>query len=172
MKQRLKSPSFFRISCLASLLACAGAASAQDYAYDVHGRLITVSYAGGTVVTFCYDDAGNITRRAVGAAAVTCAGPNTAPTANDDTAFGYAGQSALIAVLSNDTDPQNDALSIDSVSGASPSGSPSVSGGVISFTPPTAGAFTFTYTISDTGGLTDSATVTFTALTPCQIACD
>lgn len=147
-------------------LGLGAAADAQEFAYDVHGRLITVTYASGDVVTYCYDRAGNRTRHVVGTAVSACPA-NTAPVAVDDTEFVYEGQLASIAALANDSDPENDTLTITAVSAASPFGTPTISGSLIFFTPPAAGVYTFTYTISDPDGLTDTATITVTALEEC-----
>ena len=88
---------------------------------------------------------------------------NKAPNANDDSSSTQC-SAITINVLGNDTDPDGDALSIVSVSGAS-LGSAVASGGQIVYTPSNTcgkgntGLDSFTYTISDGNGHTDTATV-------------
>lgn len=138
----------------------------QEYTYDAHGRVQSVSYADGTVVTFCFDPANNRTRRVVSIASANCTPTNQAPSAADDIGFGFENQAVIVQVLLNDSDPDQDALTITSVSSATPSGTPSHNGSTVSFNAPAAGSYSFTYTITD-GALTSSATVLFTALERC-----
>lgn len=86
---------------------------------------------------------------------------NTAPVAMDDTTTAIAGISTSINVLTNDTDPESQALAIASTTQPS-TGSVEISGNRLTFTAPGTftGQVTFTYTIRDTFGATDSATVT------------
>lgn len=151
----------------ACALIAVGAAFAQEYAYDVHGRLSTVSYADGTVVTFCYDDAGNRTRRAVSTAAVTCSSGNGAPVAQNDFNMTLTSYQVCTDVRANDSDPDNDPLTVTAVSPASPSGSPVIVAGDICFGAGQAGLYTFTYTVSDPAGATDTATVTVHVIEDC-----
>lgn len=90
---------------------------------------------------------------------------NRAPIAVDDgTALNPIntgrGQPVIVPVLANDTDPDGDALHVVSV-GLGVNGVPSLSAGVVTFTPATGftGQAGFTYLIADVGGLTDTATV-------------
>lgn len=87
---------------------------------------------------------------------------NAAPDAVDDTALTSVNTPVNINVLANDSDSDNDPLSISAVSAAS-NGTATISGAQIAYTPTTdfTGTDTFTYTVSD-GGLSDSATVTVT----------
>ena len=88
---------------------------------------------------------------------------NRAPTANPDAATTAYGVAVPIAVLANDTDPDNDPLTIVSV--ASPvGGTAAISGSDVVFTPAAgfSGVGGFSYTIRDIGGLTSSAAVTVT----------
>ncbi|PLX39772.1 MAG: hypothetical protein C0608_11385 [Deltaproteobacteria bacterium] len=87
------------------------------------------------------------------------------PVAVDDAALASEDTSVLIAALSNDYDPDIDPVSLlthDPISAGG--GTVTELGGVFLYTP--AGNFfgidTFTYTIEDAGGNTDSATVTIT----------
>lgn len=133
----------------------------------IQGGGTTVMYeaVGGVgVKTFTYtisDGRGGTSSATV---TVTVTGfPNFAPEAIDDTATVSANGSVVIPVLNNDSDSNNDTLTVISVSGVSGGGSASVSGGgtTVTYTAPsTAGPKTFTYTISDGHGGTASATVT------------
>ncbi len=90
--------------------------------------------------------------------------PNTAPVARDDggyaTAFGTAITIQPQSLLANDTDANDDELTITSVSGAS-GGTVRLNGGNVVFTPGTnvSGPASFDYTVSDGKGGTDTATV-------------
>jgi hypothetical protein len=94
---------------------------------------------------------------------------NTAPTATNDSAEAQAGSPVTINALSNDSDPENDPLSIISV-GAAQHGNATIMqpGGIaIVYTsvPGFNGSDTFSYTISDGKGGTATATVTVTVST-------
>jgi hypothetical protein len=68
-------------------------------------------------------------------------------------------------LLANDTDADGDSLSLTTVSSTSAQGGTvSLSGGNVTYTPPTnyAGADSFTYTVSDTIGATATGTVNIT----------
>lgn len=89
---------------------------------------------------------------------------NDPPNAADDTAATQQNLPITIAVLSNDTDPEGNPLTIIAVTDP-PHGSVVVNpDGTITYTPDTdfTGPDSFTYTISDGQGGTDSATVTVT----------
>jgi outer membrane protein OmpA-like peptidoglycan-associated protein len=89
---------------------------------------------------------------------------NTAPNAVDDSVSVARDAAATsIAVLANDTDPENDPLTITGTS--SPAhGTVSFSAGQVSYTPAAGyvGTDSFTYTITDGFGGSDTATVTIT----------
>jgi YD repeat-containing protein len=53
------------IALLAVAALCCLQAATVQYAYDEAGRLIAAQYAGGTVITYVYDPAGNLLRRAI-----------------------------------------------------------------------------------------------------------
>jgi hypothetical protein len=87
--------------------------------------------------------------------------PNSPPNAVDDAASADPSQSVQINVLTNDTDPDGDKLTVVGV-GSAANGQASIgAGGVITYqpNPEFAGVDSFTYTISDGRGGTDSATV-------------
>ena len=90
---------------------------------------------------------------------------NRAPTAVNDNVTAACGAVATFDVLANDTDPEGDALTITGVSNPG-RGSAVISSNKIAYTPNpatcSAGADTFTYTISDGKGGTSTATVNVT----------
>ena len=91
---------------------------------------------------------------------------NQAPSATDDTGFSTKSGSPIVitaaSLLANDTDPDGDSLAITGVGSAS-NGSVSINGsGNVVFVPSSGftGTASFTYTVRDAGGLTDSAKAT------------
>ena len=91
----------------------------------------------------------------------TGSGGNTAPDAVDDYETTQPGEAVSINVLNNDTDPENDTLSITSFTQAANGTVTRGSNGQLIYTPNNgfSGTDTFTYTISDGNGGTDTATV-------------
>ena len=96
-----------------------------------------------------------------GAATVTVIVTNQTPDAVNDTADAVAGVAKTISVLSNDTDPEQANLTIRSVTQPS-KGTAVISASTIIYTPAASatGTDTFSYTIADDKGATDTATVT------------
>ncbi|MEO7433210.1 MAG: Ig-like domain-containing protein [Dokdonella sp.] len=93
------------------------------------------------------------------------AAPNQPPVAVDDVATTLFGQPVTIAVLSNDSDPDGDSLTITAVTAPVGGGTAVISGASVIFTPGAFGATStdrFTYTISDGRGGVATATVTVT----------
>jgi len=102
-------------------------------------------------------DSANVTINVVGA--------NDAPNAVDDSYTVDRGSSGNnLAVLANDTDPENNSLSITGLSATSNGGTVSIAGASLTYTPAAnfSGTDSFTYTVSDGNGGTDTATVTVT----------
>lgn len=95
--------------------------------------------------------------------ASTDCGPavNRLPDANDDETRTASGAAVTIAVLANDSDPDEDDLTITAVTQPA-NGSVTNHGGAVTYQPQSgfAGADVFTYTISDGHGGTDTASVT------------
>lgn len=84
---------------------------------------------------------------------------NRSPRAGDDVATVLEGASATVAVLSNDSDPDGDSLTLASVTAPSV-GRAEVAGGAVRFTAPAAGGTTsFEYVVRDPMGATDRGTV-------------
>ena len=98
--------------------------------------------------------------------------PNAAPDAMDDTGLGaISGETIVIAgadLLSNDSDPDGDALAITSVSGAQGGSAILTSGGDVRFTPDIGfvGTAKFTYAVSDGNGGSDQAEVSIVVSAP------
>lgn len=88
---------------------------------------------------------------------------NAPPVARDDTASTPEDTAVTVDVLGNDTDPNGDALYVAFV-GAPSNGTTGTDGVTVTYTPTANwnGVDVFTYTVSDTGNLTDNATVTVT----------
>lgn len=86
---------------------------------------------------------------------------NTAPVAVNDSATVSSGSSVIIAVLSNDSDPEGDTLTVASVTQGSKGSVTLLADGRVQYTPGKRfkGSDSFSYTISD-GELTATATVT------------
>ena len=97
---------------------------------------------------------------------------NGPPDAVNDTATTAEATAVDVSVLTNDTDPDSDPLTV-SITGTPTKGTATVqSGGVIRYTPNPgfAGTDTVTYQVSDGRGLTDTATVTITVLNALPVA--
>lgn len=88
---------------------------------------------------------------------------NSPPVAVNDTATVDEDSFVAISVLQNDSDPDNDTLSIQSFTSPS-NGSVSASNGILTYTPNANfnGIDSFNYTINDGNGNTDTATVSLT----------
>ncbi|HNT74341.1 MAG TPA: Ig-like domain-containing protein, partial [Anaerolineae bacterium] len=92
---------------------------------------------------------------------ITVAPVNDPPVAGDDTSNASMNTPRIISVLGNDADPDGDPLTLAAV-GAPYHGAAASLGATILYTPNVGylGEDWFTYTIADSGGLTDTATVT------------
>ena len=88
---------------------------------------------------------------------------NHFPLAQNDTAIATDGQPLTIAVLSNDSDADGDALTVTAVTPPA-HGTATIAGGAIVYTPatPFSGSDTFRYTVNDGRGGMASAMVTIT----------
>jgi hypothetical protein len=97
---------------------------------------------------------------------------NRAPNAVTDNASTTAGQSVKINVLSNDTDPDHDLLSITSVTNPTHGTVTKDAQNVLTYIPAAgfSGTDSFTYTISDGQGHTSVATVNLTVNAPANRA--
>lgn len=135
-------------------------ASTITYKYDTLGRLVKVSDGVTDDKNYTYDDAGNRTKLTVGDGKA-----NKPPIASSDsiTLSGlYAPKT--INVLSNDSDPDGDKLTISKLSSSGLLSISNLGNGNLKVT---AVGFkqtrqSFTYTISDNKGGTSTATVSVT----------
>jgi acetyl esterase/lipase len=162
-------------------LSLSGLTSADSGLYDVvisnplgswsSNVLSSLDFSNADLTSVTYDNAANsythpIELR-VSAANVTVTGGGVEPAppaANNDTATTAFNTPLTIQVLSNDSDPNGDALSITSVTQGA-NGAVVINGGTtVTYTPNAnfAGADSFTYTISDGNGGVDTATVNIT----------
>lgn len=133
----------------------------------------TITYTPNTGFTgtdsFTYTIIDDVNHSSVGNVTITVktndnggGNENSAPNANNDSQTTNMNDVANIDVLSNDTDVDNDNLTITSVSNVS-NGTISTDGSSVTYTPNTLfiGTETFTYTVSD-GEASSTATVTIT----------
>lgn len=116
----------------------------------------SVALAEGKIL--CKDKVGNLAVRSVG----TAAPPNQPPVANDDSDQTAAGAPVTINVVTNDTDPDLDALTVQSVTQPSNGSVTNNGNGTVTYTP--SGGFSgtdeFNYTVVDGNGGSDTALVT------------
>jgi len=93
-------------------------------------------------------------------------GPNGPPVATNDTATTNGNTAVTISVLSNDTDPNGDPLSVQSVTTPAHGSVALTAGSTVTYTPVVGyfGPDTFGYTISDGRGGTATATVSVTVV--------
>ncbi len=96
---------------------------------------------------------------------------NTPPLVRDDSASTMSGQSVAVDVLANDSDPDDDTLSVIAVTTPS-HGSVFLAGDVVTYTPDPgfSGLDSFTYTASDGRGGQGTATVRITVDLPVNLA--
>ena len=116
--------------------------------------------------TFTYSVSDGNGGTAMATVTVSVAGVNDPPSAQDDNAVTDEGNPVTILVLLNDSDPDGDAIVVESVTEAE-NGTVSNNGTDVAYTPAPSfsGVDEFRYTVSDGKGGTDSATV-FVAVAP------
>ena len=120
-------------------------------------------FTGTDTFTYTISDGRGGTATATVTVTVNAA-PNRPPVAVNDTATTPAGTPVTIAVLTNDSDPDGDTITVTSVTQPATGGTVAIVSGQPKFTPAAGftGTATFTYTISDGRGGTATATVTVT----------
>ncbi|MCF6189189.1 MAG: Ig-like domain-containing protein [Cocleimonas sp.] len=132
------------------------------------------NYVGDDSFTYTITDSNGNTSTATVNVTVTgqCQPGNTAPDAVNDSDSTDMNTPVTIDVAGNDTDPENDNLTIDSFTQGAQGGTVTKVNGKLVYTPATGfvGTDTFTYTISDGNGGTDTATVTVTVAGPANEA--
>lgn len=121
----------------------------------------TASFVGTDSFSYTVDDGngGNDTATIT----VTVTFVNGAPTAADDSETTAEDTAVVISVLTNDSGPQSDPLTVTGV-GLPSNGTNSTDGATVTYTPTVnfSGTDTFTYTIGDGNGSSAQATVTVT----------
>jgi VCBS repeat-containing protein len=117
------------------------------------------NFSGTDSFTYTISDGNGGTASAT--VTITITAVNDAPVANADSASVSENGSASIAVLSNDTDVENDTLSVTSVTQGAHGAVVINANNTVTYTPAAGyvGADTFTYTISDGNGGTATASV-------------
>ncbi|WP_309242985.1 Ig-like domain-containing protein [Hyalangium versicolor] len=130
--------------------------------------LPAAGFSGTTTFTYTVSDGNGGTDTAT--VTVTVSGSNHPPTANDDSFTVLKDSGATVLdVLANDTTAPDvgETLTVTAVTQPT-NGTVTLSGGTVSFTPPTGfvGVTSFTYTVSDGSGGTDTATVTVSVFPP------
>lgn len=130
-----------------------------QYHYDDLGRLKRADYDDDATQEYKYDAAGNRSEVITGPLGLPA---NSAPNAVSDSVNGNEDQGVSIQPLLNDSDPDNNTLTLVSVSGAS-NGTAVKSGNTVNYTPNGNwnGNETLTYEVSD-GSLTASSTISIT----------
>jgi uncharacterized repeat protein (TIGR01451 family) len=126
--------------------------------YDPDGQFEGLGAGQQAFDTFTYVASdGSLTDTAT--VSITVSGVNDAPSASDDIASTPQDAPITIAVLDNDSDPEDDVLSVVAV-GLPSNGASAIAGASVVYTPTQgfSGADSFTYTVSD-GEYSDSATV-------------
>ncbi len=124
-----------------------------------------LNFVGADSFTYTLSDGAG--GRADAVVSITVVAVNDAPTPRDDVG-GIISTSgvASFSVLDNDTDPDGDTLTIDAFDAVSVNGGSVTDNGdgTFTYTAPsgTVGNDSFTYTVSDTSGLTSTATVRIT----------
>jgi Ca2+-binding RTX toxin-like protein len=119
------------------------------------------NFNGADSFSYTLDDGNGGT--AVGNVSLTVNPVNDAPLAADDTAVTDEDTAVVIDVLANDSDVENDALSVFAANDGA-NGTVSFDGASVTYTPNAgfSGADSFTYTVSDGNGGFDTATVNVT----------
>lgn len=132
------------------------------------------NYTGSDEFTYVTTD--SVGAQSTGTVSITVSELNDAPVAvADSKTVAEDSSSNKVAVLDNDSDPESDTLTLDSVS-TPEHGTASVSGNFVLYTPDAnySGTDTFTYKVSDGNGnsSTETATVTVTGSNDAPTAVD
>jgi cytochrome c len=96
---------------------------------------------------------------------------NRPPVADDDSAVVTAGRTVDVDVLSGDTDPDDDTLTVESVTAPGDGSATINADGTVRYTSDAgfAGTDTFDYTVTDGNGGSDTGTVTVTVTEACEL---
>lgn len=156
------------IAVIAALVVASGALATETttYEYDSKGRLIKSTKSGGpasgTEKCTSYDPAGNRTNQTVNSAGCGAGsgggggggGPNNPPVAANDSLLSSCGVGSK-NVVANDSDPDGDPITVTAVTGGM--GAYITGGTSVGVTSGYTG--TLTYTLTDSNGATDTATI-------------
>ncbi len=143
------------------------------------GTIGTVSLAGGNVTyaagsafqylkagetatdSFTYTISDGHSGTSIATETVTITGANDAPKAADDTLFALPGAATKVNVLANDSDPEGDVITVQSVTNGAHGMVTINADGTLNYTAAAgySGNDSFTYTATDGSGLTSTATV-------------
>jgi len=136
-----------------------------SFAYDPNGQFESLQVGSSTTDSFTYTVFDGNGGTDTGAVTITINGLNDPPVADDDTDTTSQGTSVTIDILGNDSDPDGDTLTVNSVTQGH-NGTVTNNGNDVTYTPNPGftGVDSFSYTISDGNGGTDTATVTVTAI--------
>jgi uncharacterized protein (TIGR03382 family) len=121
-------------------------------------------FMGTTTFTYTISDGRGGTDTATVTVTVTAPPPSPPDAVNDSFTVDEDSGATVLTVLANDTDRNDDTLTVTAVTQPATGGSVTLTGGVVRFTPAANfnGTATFEYTISDGVSGTDTATVTVT----------
>jgi VCBS repeat-containing protein len=161
------------IDVLANDIAGGGPLSVTQVTQGAHGSVVidssgTVTYSPAAGFTgtdsFTYLATDSQGGEALATVTVTITPRNRAPVANADTATVEEDGIVDVAVLGNDSDPDGDTLTVDSVTQGTHGTVAINPDKTVKYTPAEnySGADSFTYTVSDGNGGTATATVTIT----------
>ncbi|MNZ73855.1 hypothetical protein D3C78_922830 [compost metagenome] len=120
------------------------------------------------------DAQGALSEAATVTVTVNPAAANPLPSAVDDTATATAGGAALsIAVLANDSDPEQQALTVVNLTPVNAQGSATSDGTTVTYTPPASVSGTvedtFTYQVRDSGGALSAAATIRVTVSPAAV---
>lgn len=158
---------------LANLLSEKGSTLSVNLDNTIHydplssSVLLALDSGSGTSDSFSYSITAPNSNTDTAQVLLSISGVNDPPEVNDDSAITNLNEQVTITVLSNDSDPEGESLSVDSVDTTGTQGDVNiVFGGVARFVPFTnfVGITTFDYTASDNSGNTNFATVTVEVL--------
>jgi VCBS repeat-containing protein len=137
-----------------------------SFTYDPDEQFEYLQAGSSTTDSFTYMVSDGCGGNATATVTVTVNGVNDAPVAADDSAITKKDTSVVVDVLGNDSDLDiGDTLIVDSVAQGS-NGSVSNNGSWVTYTPATGfnGTDSFSYTVGDGNGGTDTATVNVTVV--------
>jgi VCBS repeat-containing protein len=137
-----------------------------SFTYNPNGQFEYLQAGGSTTDSFTYMVSDGYSGNDTATVTVTVNGLNDPPVAVNDSAVTKKDTPVIIDVLSNDSDPDvGDILTVDSVTQGA-NGSVSNNGSYATYTPATGfnGTDSFSYTVSDGNGGTDTATVSVTVV--------